>query len=345
MSPFEGAATGRQARALRIEASRNFVDGRFRNPVPTRKIVSGALVNTVTRQLFGKEQRVPAKPLPIVSLTGRSFVKKPASGMRVTWLGHATTIVEIEGHTLLLDPVWSERVSPVQFFGPKRFHPPPLPLDELPPLDAIIISHNHYDHLDRTVIRAIGRMGVPFVTALGVGAHLEKFGVLPGHITELDWNQSTVVGDLKVTATPARHFSGRGIFDGDRTLWASWVIAGPQQRIFFTGDTGYFDEIAHIGRDHGPFGMTLIKIGAYGDTWPDIHLTPEDAVRLHEAVRGELMLPIHWGTFNLAFHAWNEPPERLLAAARAAGVKLVVPRPGEQIDAAAPAAVDPWWRL
>ena len=326
-----GSATDR-ARALRIEASPNFANGRFRNPVPTRKILPGSLIRTVSRQLLGREQRVPRGPLPIQSIDGRAFDRAPATGLRVTWLGHSSVLVEIDGRRLLLDPVWAERVSPLSFAGPRRFHPPPLPLTDLPPLDAVIISHDHYDHLDRSVIRVLGASGVPFITSLGVGGRLEKWDVAPQRITELDWEQSTLVEDLTITATPARHFSGRGVLDTDRTLWASWVIAGPQHRVFFTGDTGYFSGIAQIGEGYGPFDTTLIKIGAYGPTWPDIHLTPEDAVRVHVALRGKVLVPVHWGTFNLAFHAWNEPPERLLAAARDESIAVMIPRPGQQLE-------------
>ena len=338
-----GSATDR-ARTLRIEASPNYAGGRFLNPEPTRKVLAGSLFRTLARQLLGGEQRVPKGSLPIEAISSRVFDRAPATGLRVTWLGHSSVVLEIDGRRLLLDPVWAERVSPVSFAGPKRFHPPPLPLDELPALDAIIISHDHYDHLDRSVIRALGATGVPFITSLGVGARLERWDVAPQRITELDWGQSTLVENLTVTATPARHFSGRGVIDADTTLWASWVIAGPQNRVFFTGDTGYFSGVAQIGERYGPFDATLIKIGAYGPTWPDIHLTPEDAVRVHLAVRGKVLVPVHWGTFNLAFHPWNEPPERLLAAARAEGITVMIPRPGQQVEPGASNSLVPWWR-
>jgi L-ascorbate metabolism protein UlaG (beta-lactamase superfamily) len=337
-------SAGERARMMRIEASPNYVGGRFVNPEPTRKMLARTLLRAVTRQVLGRGQRVPKGPLPIEAISSDAFEKAPATGLRITWLGHASVVVEIDGRRLLLDPVWAERVSPLPFAGPKRFHPPPLPLDELPPLDAIIISHDHYDHLDRSVIRLLGGSGVPFITSLGVGARLEKWDVAPQRITELDWGQSTLVGDLTVTATPARHFSGRGVIDSDTTLWSSWVITGPRHRVFFTGDTGYFGDVAQIGARYGPFDATLMKIGAYDYSWPDIHLTPEDAVRVHVAVRGKVMVPVHWGTFNLAFHAWNEPPERLLAAAKQESVAVMIPRPGQQLEPGASNSLEPWWR-
>jgi L-ascorbate metabolism protein UlaG (beta-lactamase superfamily) len=282
--------------------------------------------------------------LPIVALKQRDFDTVPDSGLRVTWLGHSTLIVEIDGHRVLLDPVFSERVSPVSFAGPRRFHPPPLPLAELPPLDAVIVSHNHYDHLDRAVIKHLRAIEVPVITALGVGGLLERWGIASQRVIELDWGEATTIGKLTVTATPARHFSGRGLFDADRTLWASWVMTGPEHRVFFTGDTGFFPDLVKIGNVHGPFDVTLIKIGAYGEAWPHIHLMPEDAVRVHQLLRGAVLLPIHWGTFNLAFHGWAEPPERLLTAARDAGVTVVFPRPGQQVEPSVPQPDELWWR-
>ena len=243
-----------------------------------------------------------------------------------------------------MDPVMKKRASPSELVGPARFHPPPLPLDEMPELDVVLISHDHYDHLDKPAVIELARRGNRFVTSLGVGAHLEGWGVDPERITELDWQESATVGRVRITAKPARHFSGRTPFDRNKTLWSSWTLEGPEHRVFFIGDSGFFEGMADVGRDHGPFDLTLIKIGAYAETWPDIHLTPEDAVRIHRMVQGARMVPIHWGTFNLAFHAWNEPPERLLAAAAEAGVAVSFPRLGAFFDPAAPGPLDPWWR-
>ena len=336
-------------RLARIRRSPNYRDGAFRNPEATSMGTPGTTGQMLRRWLGGHEQRVPPGPMPIVTLTRSDFEQPPASGLRATWLGHSTVLVEIDGARILFDPVWARRASPSSLVGPVRFHAPPLALDELPPLDAIVASHDHYDHLDRGVVRALARSaaqsGARFVVPLGVGAHLEKWGVAPGRIAELDWGESTTVGPLTLTATPARHFSGRGLSDRNHTLWASWSVAGPRHRVFHSGDTGPFAGFAAIGAAHGPFDLTLIKIGAYGETWPDIHLTPEQAVETHARLRGDLLLPIHWGTFNMAFHAWDEPAERVVAAAGAGGTRLVMPRPGESVEpAAAPATVQPWWR-
>jgi L-ascorbate metabolism protein UlaG (beta-lactamase superfamily) len=335
-------------RLARIRRSPNYRDGSFRNPEATSLDMRGGTWDMLKRWVAGGEQRVPPSPLPIVTLTRADFEKPPVSGLRATWLGHSSVLVEIDGARVLFDPVWARRASPSSLVGPKRFHPPPLPLDQLPPLDAIVASHDHYDHLDRGVVRAIvataAQSRARFVVPLGVGAHLEKWGVSPDRITELDWSESTNVGALTLTATPARHFSGRGLTDRNHTLWASFSVRGPTHRVFHSGDTGPFGGFERIGTEHGPFDLTLIKIGAYGYNWPDIHLTPEQAVEAHLRLRGKLLLPIHWSTFNLAYHAWDEPADRVVAAATAQGTQIVMPRPGESIEPLSAPAVRSWWR-
>jgi L-ascorbate metabolism protein UlaG (beta-lactamase superfamily) len=334
-------------RLARILRSPHFREGAFRNPVESTMMTSGSLWQSLRRQFWGPEQRVPPAPLPIVPLTRANFAEQPASGLRVTWLGHSTVLIEIDGYRVLVDPVWGKRASPSQLVGPKRFHAPPLSLAELPPLDVVILTHDHYDHLDMSAVRALasnsGQQRMQWVTTLGVGAHLERWSVPSSRITELDWGDAAHVGSLKITAQPARHFSGR-VFKRDQTLWASWVIAGPVHRVFHSGDTGFFDGVAEIGARYGPFDLTMIKIGAYGETWPDIHLDPEQAVRVHAMIGGKVLLPIHWGTFNLAFHAWDEPPERLMVAAEREYVRLVIPRPGQQVEPDSLPALDTWWR-
>jgi L-ascorbate metabolism protein UlaG (beta-lactamase superfamily) len=346
LAPLGASPSGE--RLARVQGSPHFRDGAFQNPVPTRKSAPGTLWESLRRQIAGPEQRVPPGPLPVVTRSRDSLAVLPASGLRATWLGHSTVLIELDGHRVLVDPVWAERASPSPRVGPRRFHPPPIALAALPPLDAILLTHDHYDHLDMDAVRALATRGTQararFVTALGVGAHLERWGIPPERITELDWHESVDVGALQLAAEPARHFSGRGLRDGDRTLWASWVIDGPSHRVFHSGDTGWFDGLVETGTRHGPFDLTLIKIGAYGPTWPDIHLTPEQAVRAHAALGGRLMLPIHWGTFNLAFHAWDEPAERVVTAAQEAGVTLVMPRPGQSVEPEAPPPLDLWWR-
>ena len=340
-------AAPRGERLARLQRSPNYQNGAFRNMDDTFLGTEGSTGKMLRQWMFGREQRTPPAPIPIVRLTRADFDTPPVSGLRVTWLGHSTVLVEIDGARMLFDPVWARRASPSSLIGPRRFHPPPLALEELPPLDAILASHDHYDHLDRGVVRALARSATQsrarFVVPLGVGAHLERWGIAPDRITELDWAESTSIRALTVTATPARHFSGRGLTDRNHTLWASWSVAGPAHRVFHSGDTGPFAGFADIGARHGPFDLTLIKIGAYGETWPDIHVTPEQAVDANASLRGKALLPIHWGTFNLAFHAWDEPAERVVVAA-ANGTRLLIPRPGESVEPANAPPLVPWWR-
>ena len=338
---FGGRPSG--ARLERIRNSPEFANGKFQNTTPSRMIVPGKTWEMIRHQLFGKEERTPPRPIPVVMHVAADYAVAPA-GLRATWIGHATTLLEIDGRRVLTDPIWSERCSPSAWVGPTRFHPPPIALADLPPIDAVVISHDHYDHLDMMTARSLAARGTRFAVPLGIGAHLESFGIPNAQIIELDWGQTAEVNGLELTSTPARHYSGRNPLHGDETLWSSWVIAGPSHKVFFSGDSGYFEGFKATGKAHGPFDLTLVKIGASDPTWVDIHMDPEQAVQVNQDLGGGLLLPVHWGTFNLAYHAWNEPPERVLAAAQKAGVKLVVPRPGEQVDPAHPKPVEPWWR-
>ena len=333
-------------RLARMQRSPNFRDGEFHNPDTTRFGLEGSVWESLQRWLFGPEQRHPPAPIPTVALTRASFATPPASGLRATWLGHSTVLVEIDGARLLFDPVWARRASPSRIVGPERFFEVPLPIAEIPPLDAVVASHDHYDHLDRDVVKALAKAQpkLRFIVPLGVGAHLEKWGVAANRITDLDWWESTTLGALTLTATPARHFSGRGLSDKNHTLWASWSVKGTTHNVFHSGDTGPFAGFADIGSRQGPFDLTLIKIGAYGEGWPDIHVTPEQAVDAHATLRGRSLLPIHWSTFNLAYHSWDEPAERVVAAAVRHGTKLFMPRPGESIEPDSVPKQDFWWR-
>jgi len=321
----------------RAQQSPQYGEGRFVNRLPTNQPQLGPIMKAYWNNQAVTE---PAGELPVLFRSKRDFPVQ-APELRVTWLGHSTLLIEIDGHRLLTDPVWGERTSPFTHLGPERFHPPPLPLRELPQLDGVLISHDHYDHLDYPTIQVLQDTGVHFYVPIGIGSHLEYWGVPKDRITELDWWQSIQLGDLELVSTPARHFSGRA-FKRDQTLWTSWAILGPRHRVYFSGDTSMQPEFREIGERLGPFDITMLEAGAYNPLWADVHLGPEQAVHAHQLLRGKRMLPVHWGTFNLALHAWTEPPERIRVAAKKAGVDVVIPRPGESftLESATP---EIWW--
>jgi L-ascorbate metabolism protein UlaG (beta-lactamase superfamily) len=335
-------ALGAHRRRLRpvVTGSPRYSDGKFHNTLETPALAPANTRDGLLRQWHDERHvGLPGGPIPLATT---DFPAEPAE-LAVTWLGHASALLEIDGRRVLLDPVWGHRVSPSPVFGPTRLHPAPVPLEDLPPVDAVLISHDHYDHLDLPTVRELLRtQTAPFVVPLGIGQHLRKWHVPEDRIVELDWDGEHTVGGLTLTCTEARHFSGR-YFHRDTTLWASWAITGPRHRVFFGGDTGYTPAFAGIGARFGPFDLTLLPIGAYNDAWHAIHMDPEEAMRAHGDLGGRVLLPIHWATFNLAFHRWAEPVQRLLAAAERVGGQVVVPLPGQRIDVLDPPELHDWW--
>lgn len=333
-----GRPTG--ARLARIQRSPQYRSGAFHNPRTGSAGFPADQRDLLERYVHGAADRRPPRDIPV----RRPIPVLGEAELHVTWLGHAGALLELDGVRVLLDPVWSERCSPFAHVGPRRLHPVPAPLAELLPVDVVVISHDHYDHLDMETVVELARLGDPlFLVPLGVGAHLERWSISPARIVELDWGESHDVGPVRFAAVAAQHFSGRGL-RRDATLWASWVVAGPAGRIFFSGDTGYFDGYAALADSHGPFDAALMAAGMYDPSWPAIHLTPEEAVRASVELRVPLVVPIHWCTFTLAPHPWAEPVERLLAAAAEVGLACVVPRVGERVRVAEPPGVEPWWR-
>ena len=341
-----GQTPDMQALEKQVHTSRYSL-GRFHN-TEEEEVVHGAgrffkILGKFYSRPAGKGE--PLKPLPI-HLVGHELADHDASeSVRVTWLGHAALFIEIEGVRILTDPVFSERASPLQWMGPKRFHPVPVSVDDLPQLDAIVISHDHYDHLDYHTIRKLEPKTARFFVPLGVGNHLKSWGVDEEKITELDWWQEAKLNEhIRLAATPAQHFSGRGLFSRNTTLWASWAILGQKKKVYFSGDTGMFSAFKEIGKRYGPFDYTLMHVGAYSDEWPKVHMTPEEAVQAHIDIGGKIFVPIHWGTFRLAFHDWNEPAERLHKEAQSKHLRYVIPIAGESISNPHLPPVKTWWR-
>ena len=330
-------------RRERIRASKQFADGLFRNPTGAKPDLTGSPLPLLGEYFFGNVERVPKRPLPLVR-PHETWLSPVETGLRTTWLGHSTVLVELDGHTVLTDPVFGERASPVRFAGPKRFHEVPATLAELPPIDVVVLSHDHYDHLCRETMRTLARMGVPVVTPLGVGARLFAFGFAPEHVHELDWDESVRIKGLDITATASQHFSGRSTTDRNKTLWASFVIASDDKKVFFSGDTGLTDAFAEIGQKHGPFDLVMLEVGAFHPSWGRIHLGPENALTAFDMLGGGTLLPVHWGTFNLGLHAWNEPAETLVTLAAAKRQRVITPRIGAAIEPSRVEGVTPWWR-
>lgn len=329
--------------ASSYEQSPQYTEGKFRNAAPRQAPGLGKTLAIMWRFMTEKPaDAVPAEPPQVLPLTQADLLQAPD---RSLWrLGHSTLLLKLQGQFWLTDPVFSERASPFSFMGPKRFHAPPLSIDELPPITGVVLSHDHYDHLDYDAIQKLAPKVAHFVTPLGVGDRLIGWGVSAAKVQQFDWWQGTTIAGVKLVATPAQHFSGRSLSDGNRTLWASWVIQADDTRIFFSGDTGYFDGFKAIGERYGPFDLTLIETGAYDAQWPDVHMQPEESLQAHLDVKGRHMMPIHNGTFDLALHAWTDPFDRITALAAKAGVPLVAPVMGERLDIRQPALSQQWWK-
>ena len=340
---FGGTVSGE--RLKRAQASPHYHDGEFTNTLPHPPLELRDVWGYLTEQIFGDQIRVPPSAIPLSVIPPVSIQSQPRSGLRAIWFGHSSVYMEIDGLRLLVDPVFADYASPIDGIGPKRFHPPPIGITDLPNIDAVIISHDHYDHLDMRTIQYLSSKETQFFVPLGVGSHLDEWDVPKHQVAELDWWESTKIKGLTIVCTPAQHYSSRGIFDYKETLWASWSVIGPKHRIFYSGDTGFADHFQQIGERLGPFDLSVIKIGQYGPgaSWIYSHMDPEHAIEAHLAVQARRMLPVSWGTFNIAFHDWDEPIKRAVKAANEKNVELVTPRVGEMVIADKSFYSNSWW--
>jgi L-ascorbate metabolism protein UlaG (beta-lactamase superfamily) len=332
-------------RWAREQKSPHFKDGKFVNVEETNLMSFGKSGPVTWEYLFGKEMRAPSCELLTVHDAPKVWGAAPESGLRITWFGHSSTLIEIDGAVIATDPMFSERASPSSIAGPKRFHEPPVSLDQLPKLDAVVVSHEHYDHLDMASIERLARRGVQFFVPLGIGAHLDAWGIPAAQIHELDWwEEGMLPGGVRLVSTPARHFNGRGLPWRPGSSWTSWSMVGPSHRVFFSGDTGQTEAFHEIAEKVGPFDVAMLEIGQFHESWGTIHLGPMGALEAASRLKAKRLFPIHWSTFVLGLHAWNEPPETLTVEAEKRGQQVVTPRLGEPVEPMLDAKSEAWWR-
>ncbi len=333
-------------RLARIKNSTNYVDGKFQNPVVTNVQVDDVPYLKLIKEFFSTTgDRVPKEKIQVEPIDQSRFHHSRDS-VSICWLGHSTLLIEVDGKVILIDPVFSQRVSPFSFIGTKAFpYSENYSLETLPEIDLVLISHDHYDHLDYQTIKNLKNTDVQFVTALGVGAHLEYWGISPSRITELDWWEDyQFTHEILFTAAPARHFSGRGLADRFSTLWASWIIAGSKTKLFFGADSGYYPGFIKIGEKYGPFDIAMLECGQYSQYWPFIHMMPEETLKASDDLKAKALLPIHWGKYKLSIHPWTEPVDRLLAARDNENTEIVTPRIGQVFNLNSPFPKKRWWK-
>ncbi|GAA0136184.1 MBL fold metallo-hydrolase [Paenibacillus sp. YSY-4.3] len=322
----------------------NYVKGKFVNQVPTNLAMSASDYFSLIKNSISKtKDRRPSGKLPIAKLDWNKIKSEEDS---LTWFGHSAFLLSIDNKKLLVDPMLGPVASPVSFAGSKRYSKDLLyVIDEIPPIDAVLITHDHYDHLDYPSIHKLKNKVGHFFVPYGVSAHLTRWGVAKEKITELNWWDETEFQGLTLALTPSKHFSGRGLLNRDTTLWGGWVILGKRTRFFTSGDGGYDTHFKEIGKKYGPFDLTLIEGGQYDSHWSWVHMTPEEAVKAHKDANGKNMMLIHWGAFTLAYHGWTEPIERALIEAKKADVNLIAPHIGDTValNEEMPLPASSWW--
>ncbi len=314
----------------RINLSPQYYNGKFKGDKPALTMSFQDYIASTWRFIFEKNDQVPSGPLPSRPVDLSYFNTTKKDQLSSTWLGHSSLMINMNGYKILTDPVFENKISMV---GPTRFNSHfPLNPEKLTDIDVVIISHDHYDHLNKYSIKLLIPVTKKFVVPLAIGKQLVSWGVPEKKIISLDWWEAFLFDDnLTITATPAQHFSGRGLLDRNKTLWASWVIKSNNFNIFYSGDSGYFNGFKRIGEKLGPFDMTFIECGAYDELWSPVHMFPEETVQAHIDLKGNILHPIHWGTFNLALHPWYEPMQRLIKAANLKNISVATPISGQSI--------------
>jgi L-ascorbate metabolism protein UlaG (beta-lactamase superfamily) len=343
IQPTPGKET-KKARFQRLSQSPNFRAGKFHNQTETSVLAPDASYWKIMKQrLSGNEIRTPKDTLPVVIRDLNQQVNPEK--VNLTWFGHSTVLLQVLGKNILIDPVFSKRASPFQFAGPKNFPgTEKFRTEDLPPIDYLLISHDHYDHLDSETISKLAKKVRVIITPLGVGKHLQDWGVPAENIRELDWwDEMELEPSLFLAATPARHFSGRGLTDRFETLWCSYVIKTKPATLYLGADSGYGPHFKQIGEKYGPFDLTMLECGQYNTSWPNIHMMPEETAQAHLDLKGKILLPIHWGKFSLALHSWTEPMERLLAEAGKKYITVALPKIGELFTIGLFLPQEKWW--
>lgn len=297
---------------------------------------------TMKKWFSNTNERTPANRLPQIKPDIAQFIKN-SDHPKVIWLGHSTILLNLAGKIILIDPVFSNQASPVSFMV-KRFQKPVLSLQELPEIDHIIISHDHYDHLDMETVQFFRNKRTTFMVPLGIGAHLSGWGIDQIKIDELDWWESLKTDAIEFISTPAQHFSGRSLTGGDKTLWSSWVIRNTEHQIFYSGDSGYDAHFKEIGDKYGPFDVAFIENGQYNHAWKAVHMMPEESAQAYFDLKAELYIPVHWGMFNLSLHNWYDPIEEIHILSQKQGLRLATPQIGELLEITEETQTKQWWR-
>ncbi len=345
-SPQFGGKSTKEQKAF-YATTGHYMDGVFLNDEEIVMEINCHSITAMFKEIMNPDPNVaPDKNVDVEKIDPKTLGNHPDSLTRITWLGHSSFLIEISGKKILIDPIFSQYAAPHPLLGRARFNREmPIAISDFSEVDAVIISHDHYDHLDYPSIKELKDKVSHFYVPLGVGNHLRKWKISGDKISEMDWWQETMFDDLKIVFTPSRHMSGRGLTDQSATLWGSWILQSESANIYFSGDGGYGEHFKEIGEKYGPFDVGLMECGQYNEQWKDVHMMPEESVVAAQDVKARLIMPIHWGAFALATHSWTDPVERIVAAAQKMNVPVTTPRIGEQIELVQPLErIYPnWW--